>query len=1169
MRLKSIKLAGFKSFVDPTAVHFPSNMSAVVGPNGCGKSNIIDAVRWVMGESSAKNLRGESMADVIFNGSGNRQPVGQASIELVFDNSDGGIGGEYSSYSEISTRRQVTRDGQSDYFLNGTKCRRRDITDIFLGTGLGPRSYAIIEQGMISRLIESKPEELRIFIEEAAGISKYKERRKETESRMRRTLENLERLTDLRDELERQLQHLQRQSQSAEKYKALKAEERALKQQLMAAQCRELQSQQSKAAHEVGEHEVRLEAVYAEQQAVDTALEQHRITHSERNDALVEVQGRFYAIGAEVSRIEQEIRYQGEKAEQIEDDLRSTKAGLEQAQRHLSEDGERLAGWETELEELAPALEIQRAAAAEASSALAEAESKMQSWQSDWDEFNQQAAGPRQQAEVQQSRIQHLEHSLNRLQRRLEQLEQERQSQGDDEAVQLLEGLRAELEEASESSEQHAMQLQSLEEDVTRLRAERGQRHEQLNEQRSQLQIQRGRQSSLEALQQAAKERAEGGKVGDWLRERGLADNPRLLDELQVEARWQQAVEVVLGSALQGVCVDSVTDLDAALGQLGSGELTLFETVPDVDCAADSLARTLQGSGSGARARYLLAPVRCAEDVADARSKRHSLAPGESLITPEGLWFGRNWVRALHGSDTESGLIGRQRELETLQSQIDALAEAEAEAVAQLRDSEQRLADAEQELKTCRSAGEQAARGRGEILARLRAEEAKQEQVLVRRERLEREVQELRAQFEQEQASVVEARSKLAEAIESMDGDAADREARLAQRENLRAALDTSRAAAHRSRDEAHQAALRHQSLVTQSETIRGALARSREQVTLLSERLEILSTSQLENDAPLEGLKETLDAQLALRLESETRLTAARQSLADIEHRLREAEQERLRIGQRAATLREQLETRRLTLQGLDHQQRTLRTQLEEVGGDLEQLLEALPETVDLSSWQAELERYANRIARLGPINLAAVEEYQQQSERKRYLDAQNEDLESALSTLETAIRKIDRETRSRFKDTFDQVNSGLQELFPRVFGGGAASLEMTGDDLLDTGVSILAQPPGKKNSTIHLLSGGEKALTAIALVFSIFQLNPAPFCMLDEVDAPLDDANVGRYARMVKEMSDKVQFIFITHNKITMEMADQLMGVTMHEPGVSRLVSVDVEEAAELAAS
>ena len=432
MRLKSIKLAGFKSFVDPTTVHFPGNMSAVVGPNGCGKSNIIDAVRWVMGESSARNLRGESMADVIFNGSGNRQPVGQASIELVFDNSEGGIGGEYASYAEIAIRRQVTRDGQSEYYLNGTRCRRRDITDIFLGTGLGPRSYAIIEQGIISRLVESKPEELRVFIEEAAGISKYKERRRETESRMRRTLENLERLTDLRDELQRQLQHLQRQASAAERYKSLREEERLLKQRLTAAQWRELEADGADTASALGELEVRLEEVRSEQQALETSLEKQRVTQAERSDALAEAQGSYYAIGAEVSRLEQELRHQGERAQQIERDLAATGSGLEQAQRHRQDDGERLAGWESELSELGPQLEALEGTSSQAAAVLAEAEAQMQSWQASWDDFNQRSAAPRQQAEVQQSRIQHLEHSLARLQKRLQQLQDEHSGHGDD-----------------------------------------------------------------------------------------------------------------------------------------------------------------------------------------------------------------------------------------------------------------------------------------------------------------------------------------------------------------------------------------------------------------------------------------------------------------------------------------------------------------------------------------------------------------------------------------------------------------------------------------------------------------------------------------------------------------------------------------------------------------
>jgi chromosome segregation protein len=1166
MRLKSIKLAGFKSFVDPTTVNLPSNMCAVVGPNGCGKSNIIDAVRWVMGESSAKNLRGESMADVIFNGSGNRQPVGQASIELVFDNSDGGIGGEYAGYGEISTRRQVTRDGQSEYFLNGTRCRRRDITDIFLGTGLGPRSYAIIEQGMISRLIESRPEDLRVFIEEAAGISKYKERRRETESRMRRTLENLERLTDLREELDRQLQHLQRQAAAAEKYKALREEERTLKQRLAAAQWRDLEEQGSRTGSAIGEQEVHLESVYAEQQAVDTRLEEQRLAQGERSDALAAAQAQYYAVGAEVSRIEQELRHQAERAEQIRADLEATRSGLGEAHRHLEEDGGRLAGWEEELRILGPQLEALQGDSEQASSALQAAEAAMQAWQSAWDEFNQQAAQPRQQAEVEQSRIQHLEHSLSRLQRRMEQLDQERAAQGQGDSDAVLEPLRSALAGAESELATARSGLESCEAQVVAGRAERSEAQDRLDTLRSALQVDRGRLASLEALQQAARERADGGGVEEWLRQEDLAAQPRLLAGLQVEPQWQQAVETVLGTLLQGVCVDSLDGAAARLARLAGGEVALFAPLDGVNVDADSLARRV---GGDRRVQGLLAPVFCAASAEEAQQRARSLGPGESVVTPEGLWFGRNWARRVHAVEAEGGIIQRQKDLDALQAAVQERAAEEAAATSQLEAADGALAGLEQRRGELRAALDAATRLQGEAMAKLRAEEARQEQRLARAQRIEQERADLQQQYEHEQQALGQARTALAAAIEAMDADTQRRDAQLAERETLRQALDGARGEAQRARDAAHQAALKHQSLLTQSDAIRAALARAEVQVDTLGQRLQTLEQAHRDNDSPVDALRVNLDEQLALRLTAEAALTAARQALADAEHALRESEQERLRIEQRAGKLRGELEALRLQRQSLQLRQDTLVEQLRELGAELAPLLEALPDSVDTAAWQAELERLANRIARLGPINLAAVEEYQQQSERKHYLDAQNEDLESALATLEAAIRKIDRETRSRFKETFDQVNSGLQELFPRVFGGGSASLEMTGDDLLDTGISILARPPGKKNSTIHLLSGGEKALTAIALVFSIFQLNPAPFCMLDEVDAPLDDANVGRYARMVKEMSEKVQFVFITHNKITMEMADHLMGVTMHEPGVSRLVSVDVEEAAELAAS
>ncbi|RMS47788.1 Chromosome segregation protein SMC [Pseudomonas amygdali pv. photiniae] len=679
MRLKCIKLAGFKSFVDPTTVNFPSNMAAVVGPNGCGKSNIIDAVRWVMGESSAKNLRGESMTDVIFNGSTSRKPVSQASIELVFDNSDGTLVGEYAAYAEISIRRKVTRDSQNSYYLNGTKCRRRDITDIFLGTGLGPRSYSIIEQGMISKLIEAKPEDLRNFIEEAAGISKYKERRRETENRIRRTHENLARLTDLREELERQLERLHRQAQAAEKYQEYKAEERQLKAQLSAVRV---------------------------------------------------------------------------KVEQLT--LRRTRLD----------------------------------------------------------------------------------------------------------------------EELAELGEQRAVE------------------HEHLGESRLQLQ----------------------------------------------------------------------------------------------------------------------------------------------------------------------------------------------------------------------------------------------------------------------------------DALDSMAQDTEQREVLQAQRDALRERLDRIRQDARQHKDHSHQLAVRLGSLKAQYDSTRQALERLRMQSERLTEKREQLSLNLEEGEAPLEELRLKLEELLERRMVVDDEMRIAKNALEDADRELREAEKRRTQAEQQSQLLRGQLEQQRLEWQSLTVRRTALQDQLHEDGYDLHGVLATLTPDASEQAAEQQLESIAGRIQRLGAINLAAIDEYQQQSERKRYLDAQDADLVEALDTLENVIRKIDKETRNRFKDTFDQINSGIQALFPKVFGGGSAYLELTGEDLLDTGVTIMARPPGKKNSTIHLLSGGEKALTALALVFAIFKLNPAPFCMLDEVDAPLDDANVGRYARLVKEMSQTVQFIYITHNKIAMEMADQLMGVTMHEPGCSRLVAVDVEQAMAL---
>lgn len=1165
MRLKSIKLSGFKSFVDPTTVNFPGNMCAVVGPNGCGKSNVIDAVRWVMGESSAKNLRGESMADVIFNGAVNRQPVGQASIELVFDNSEGRVGGEFASYAEISTRRQVARDGQSDYFLNGTRCRRRDITDLFLGTGLGPRSYAIIEQGMISRLIESKPEELRVFLEEAAGISKYRERRKETESRMRRTLENLERLTDLRDELGRQLQHLQRQAQAAEKYTELKAEERELRAQLLALQCQALDVQIKAATQAVGELEVKLEGIHSEHQHVDTAIEQYRVDHTDRSDAFNKVQATYYLLGSEVARLEQTIKHQQERGRQLQEDFAQTAANLSESETHLGDDRARLGSWEAEIAVLQPDLERVQALESASAQALLQAEEAMHDWQHQWDEFNQHAAAPRQQSEVQQSRILHLEQVSQRLQERTRQLEQEKQglATGPAEAeAQVLGQQQSEVERAMAAREQRS---ESLVKELGATRDRRTSLSTELSQVRSSVQQMRGRRASLEALQQAAMQDGSEG-AGNWLQARQLADTSRLLDMMQVESDWQLAVETVLGDCLQAVCVEDIGQLGDYLSSLEQGILTLVESGSAPVSQPGYLASFVR---SGGRADALLSGIRTASDLGDALRQRSSLAPHESVITPDGIWMGGNWLRVARRSKGDSGLIRRRDELAALVSALDAEQAQEARLASELQACEDALKQLEAQRQECQRELQASTRQHADISARVSAHQAKAEQVRLRSVRINAEIDEARTQFRQEQESISEARRVLAESIESMEADSQRREALLSSRDQIRTTLDSARQQARHDKDAAHQMAMRVQSIDTQLNAMRETIERTDRQVAQLLERQASLVASQRENDAPLAGLHSDLEQQLELRLQSEGELSAARQLVAEVEHRLREAEQQRAAIEQRAQTVRNELERQRIASQTLQVQRNGIHKQLVEGTHDFEEVLRTMPEGANEPEWQNALERIANRIVRLGPINLAAIEEFNLQSERKNYLDAQNEDLVTALETLESAIRKIDKETRNRFRETFEKVNASLGEIFPRVFGGGSAYLEMTGDDLLDTGITIMARPPGKKNATIHLLSGGEKALTAIALVFSIFQLNPAPFCILDEVDAPLDDANTGRYARLVKEMSDKVQFIYITHNKISMEFADQLIGVTMHEPGVSRLVSVDVDEAAALAAS
>jgi chromosome segregation protein len=1170
MRLSKIKLSGFKSFVDPTSIPLPSNLIGVVGPNGCGKSNVIDAVRWVMGESSAKHLRGDSMADVIFNGSSARKPVGQASIELLFDNSDNTIKGEYAQYNEISIRRVVTRDGQSQYYLNGTRCRRRDITGIFLGTGLGPRSYSIIEQGMISRLIEARPEDLRIFLEEAAGISKYKERRRETENRIRHTRENLDRLTDLRDELGKQLDRLQRQSRAAEKYKELKQEERLLKGQLTALRWKDLDSQAGELEQQIREKETAYEEQVARQRAIEADIEKLRDQHVETTETFNEVQGRYYSVGGDIARIEQSIQHANERRAEQEEELQAAERSWIESETHLASDRRKIEELKQSLEQLQPDLERTRSAQETSTAALNEAEQAMQDWQASWDEFNLRSAEPARAAEVERTQITNLENQHVQSELRLERLRDEHQHLSH-------EGLEQEiaerLQQVTEYSEQIAELQERLQQQLQSIESARETNHQlnnQLDQQRSQLQSMKGRYSSLEALQQAALGKTEQDVV-QWLSKNGFENAQRLAQGIKVAEGWERAVECVLGFQLEAVCVN---DLDTAAGHLAGlehGSLTLFDTnsskgVNDTGNLAPALGDKVDSSWSLAP---VLAGVYAVDSLNEALSLRSRLASHESVITRNGEWVGANWLRVARDADEKAGVLHREQELKELASAIDSLtSEVESAGVRQTESREQ-IKQLETERESVQQNLNKATRAQADVQAQLSGRQARLDQMRNRSQGIEQEISELEQQREKNQEDTRQARQRLEQAMADMESLEQQREALTQQRDQLRTSLDQARDTARADRDAAHEIRLKTETMSTELTSTEQSLERMERQLTQVGERREALKVALAEGEAPLVKMKEELEQLLEDRMAVEEELGAARRAVEELDHAIRSQDTERHKVENAAQEIRSSLDSIRMSWQELKVRRQTLVEKLGETGQTLESLFESMPEEAEEESWAEQVERIENRIQRLGPINLAAIEEFQTESERKEYLDAQHADLVEALETLENAIRKIDKETRTRFKETFENVNSGFKELFPRLFGGGHAYLELTGEDLLDTGVTVMARPPGKRNSTIHLLSGGEKALTAVALVFSIFQLNPAPFCMLDEVDAPLDDANVGRFCDMVREMSDKVQFIIITHNKITMELANQLNGVTMHEPGVSRLVAVDIDEAARMVAS
>jgi len=1167
MRLSRIKLVGFKSFVDPTGVHFPSNLTGVVGPNGCGKSNIIDAVRWVMGEISAKHLRGDSMSDVIFNGSGNRKPIGSASVELVFDNADGAISGAYAGFAEVSLKRVVSRDGTSTYYINGSKCRRKDITQLFLGTGLGSRSYAIIEQGMISRLIEAKPDDLRAFLEEAAGISKYKERRRETENRIAHTRENLDRLNDLREEVDKQIRHLQRQAGVARRYREYKEQERRVHAELLALKLNELDADVSGKDALARERDTALQAAMAGLRAVEAAIEKARAEHAARNDTLSAVQGRYYQAGADASRVEQSLQHARELRQRQRTDLAELEKSLAESNVLLRRDQEQVDTLAGALQEAEPLLETARQREKASYEALQAAERAMQDWRDRWEQFSVAAAEAGRKTMVERTRLEQLELRLARLVAQRERLDADRKVlAGSDLAASLAELEASETAARARHDESQSALAVALD-SLHATREEEKQASHELESARHALQELRGRLMSLQALQRAALGQGQG-KVVEWLSSHSLDARPRLAQKLEVEPGWERAVETVLGSYLEAVVVDGLDAVSELVGGLEGGAVTfLGDGVPlEGPGRPGELAERVREPGS---ARALLAGVQAVGTLGEALARRASLRAGESIITRDGLWIGPNWLRVSRDHDGHEGVIEREHEIRGLRESATAAERRVDGAVAALEAARSRMHGLEEQRDALHARVNESHRDHSSLRGRLEGLRSRAQQASERLTRVDAELAETASAIGSDETEIREARRLLEAGLVEMQ-QLDDRRLPLEQeREQIAAALAAARGQAQVHVTEAQQAAIQFESQRSTLASVRNSLERVQDQVEQFTARKADLEQRLASADQPITDLEGQLRQVLELRLEVERELTEARRQVDEADMAVREQEQQRLAREAAVGAARESLELVRMHAQESRVRRESLMEQFAATRLDLAEVRAQIVPEANIVEWEATLATLVEKIERLGAVNLASIDELKEQTERKEYLDRQFADLTEALNTLDEAIKKIDRETRSRFQDTFDRVNSGLQEKFPRLFGGGSAYLELVGEDPLSAGVAVMARPPGKRNSSISQLSGGEKALTAVALVFSIFELNPAPFCLLDEVDAPLDDNNVGRFCDIVRDMSERVQFIFITHNKSTMELAQQLIGVTMHEPGVSRLVAVDVDEAVRMAAS
>ena len=1162
MRLTQVKLSGFKSFVDPTSIHVPGQLVGIVGPNGCGKSNVIDAVRWVLGESRASALRGDSMQDVIFNGSGNRKPLARASVELIFDNSLGRAAGQWSQYAELSVRRVLQRDGESSYYINGTHVRRRDITDVFLGTGLGPRAYAIIEQGMISRVIEAKPDELRVFLEEAAGVSRYKERRRETEHRLSDTRENLARVNDIRVELGSQIEKLEGQAKIATRYKELQQDLQLKQHLLWYLRRRDASSDREKHARDIAGVANEVEAGTARLREVESRVEAARVAHYGAGDGLNSAQAAVYAANAEVARHESELRHVEESRSRLESQHTERRA--------------QLGSWREQRSQLTQALHMwaarsggakQRVADAQASLAaenarLPEAEQAYRAAQEQQSETRSRVQQAESRLLLEQQSLAHVEGSLNSLAQRRERLDAELQSLAEPDAA----GMQAANERVLRLDRQIAESqaaLDALQAECETLGGASAAAAEAQSEASREQTAADAQLATLKQVQAAAEEEA---PLHDWLTRHQLASLPRFWQKIRIDHGWETAVESVLRERLHAL---EAGDSEALRGDRPPVKASLFGPG---SAAAASQAQGLtplqdkvhpvDARLGGALADWF-AHVYAVEGVPGA-AQRVSLPAGAMLVNREGDQYTRHTV-SFHAPDpADAGILARQSEIEDLEARCKSLAARAEETARAASAAEARLAERSAALE----------RARASLAAGQEQKHAAQIEALKLGQALER-YRERTAQIREEagviggevardSAKAADTRAALARIGEEIRESKQRLETVRAAYIGAETALAEQRVRAQQAEREAQDAVFGEREVSAKIVEIDNSVRMIDAQIARADEEVAKL-TAELAVD-PVPAVRGALESAAEARMDCEKTLAAARDAVEAAAGALRSLEEEKLRIESEIAPLRERINELRLKEQAAQINYDQYDTQLREAGGDEERLAASAEGAPRPSSLQGEITRLTQAMNELGAVNLAALDELASGRERKDFLDRQSADLEEAVTTMEDAIRKIDRETRELLRETFDSVNRHFGSLFPVLFGGGEAKLIMTGEEILDAGVQVMAHPPGKRNSSIHLLSGGEKALTAISLVFALFQLNPAPFCLLDEVDAPLDDSNTTRFCDLVRKMSAQTQFLFISHNKITMEMASQLIGVTMPESGVSRVVEVDIEEALKI---